>query len=96
MQALAASSRATGATLAPIGDPGDLPLAAGVVRRHPHRVRIYLDTSVPSAYFDERTPERRGLTVAFFTTLGEHDVTISDRVIDEIAATPTPRLGPSS
>ncbi len=31
--------------------------------------RIYLDTSVPSAYFDERTPERQQLTREFWSKI---------------------------
>jgi predicted nucleic acid-binding protein len=35
----------------------------------PQRLRVYLDTSVFSAYIDERTPERRQLTVEFWLRL---------------------------
>jgi predicted nucleic acid-binding protein len=49
-------------------------------------VKVYLDTSVPSAYFDDRAPERRSLTLSFWPTLAAHDVYISDLVLTELGA----------
>jgi len=51
------------------------------------RQRIYLDTSVLSAYFDGRSPERRALTALFWERLAAFDTWISDLVLAEIAAT---------
>lgn len=45
---------------------------------------IYLDTSVPSAYFDERNPERQELTKKFWKKLDRFDVLISTLVVREI------------
>jgi predicted nucleic acid-binding protein len=42
------------------------------------RLRVYLDTSVISAYFDTRRPERQAETRAFWRRLSELDVTISE------------------
>ncbi len=51
------------------------------------KVRIYLDTSVPSAYYDERKPERQAETLAFWETLDAYDVLISVLMIDELRET---------
>ncbi|MBI5487660.1 MAG: PIN domain-containing protein [Deltaproteobacteria bacterium] len=51
------------------------------------RQRLYLDTSVLSAYFDGRSPERRALTVLFWDLLDRYDTWISDLVLAEISAT---------
>jgi len=48
------------------------------------KVKIYLDTSVPSAYDDERKPERQAETIAFWETLDAYDVLISVLMIDEL------------
>ena len=51
--------------------------------------RIYLDTSVPSAYFDERAPERQQLTREFWSNqLPEFEGLISEFVIQEIDDVP--------
>ena len=47
---------------------------------------IYLDTSVVSALFDERTPERLQLTKTAWENFNEYDVYISQIVIDELSA----------
>jgi len=47
---------------------------------------IYLDTSVLSALFDERTPERKNMTETFWGTLPQHNVFISTLVRDEVQA----------
>lgn len=50
------------------------------------RKKIYLDTSVISALFDERTPERVEETTDFWLLLqsGEYDVCVSDVTVFEI------------
>jgi predicted nucleic acid-binding protein len=48
--------------------------------------KVYLDTSVISALFDERTPERQQLTKLMWNTLLNYDVYISDIVLAEIDA----------
>lgn len=55
-------------------------------------MKIYLDTSVISALFDDRNPERKSLTEAFFMKLSEYDVYISEITILEIERTPDPEL----
>jgi predicted nucleic acid-binding protein len=51
--------------------------------------RLYLDTSVPSAHFDSRAPERQGLTRQFWLQrLPEFDAAVSTLVLAEIADTP--------
>lgn len=53
-------------------------------------MRIYLDTSVPSTYFDDRTPDRQKATQEFWTKALSHndELLISEIVILEIARTP--------
>lgn len=46
--------------------------------------KLYLDTSVISALYDERTPERQTLTEQFWQSLGGYQVFTSDLVKDEI------------
>lgn len=48
------------------------------------RIKLYLDTSVPSAYFDERDTNRMAITRNFWTTLNNYDAFISDIVVREI------------
>ncbi len=48
------------------------------------RIRVYLDTSVISALFDGRNPERQGLTREFFEQMETFDVYISEVVLAEI------------
>jgi predicted nucleic acid-binding protein len=50
-------------------------------------MKLYLDTSVPNAYLDDRTPERRAQTVASWPSLASQEVFVSDLVIAEIEAT---------
>ena len=54
----------------------------------PHKVSLYLDTSVPNALF--RMPEdRKKATLLFFQeTAPKHEVFISELVVGEIEATP--------
>ena len=51
------------------------------------RLRLYLDTSVISAYVDERLPERRRATLEFWERLGGYDVAISELTLTETRAT---------
>lgn len=46
--------------------------------------RVYLDTSVISALFDSRAPERQSLTQVFWDSLKNYDVYISQKVLTEI------------
>jgi predicted nucleic acid-binding protein len=48
------------------------------------KTKIYLDTTVISAFFDTRTPERMSLTKQFWEKIDYYDVYISELVIDEI------------
>jgi predicted nucleic acid-binding protein len=54
-------------------------------------MRIYLDTSVPSTYFDARTPERQKATREFWkkANLEGHTLYVSEVVIAEISKTPS-------
>jgi predicted nucleic acid-binding protein len=54
-------------------------------------LRVYLDTSVFSARFDERAPERMRLTEAFFARLGEFEASTSVHTRDELGRTPDRR-----
>jgi predicted nucleic acid-binding protein len=51
------------------------------------RLRVYLDTSVISAYFDERRPERRTDTLVFWQSLDHFDVYISELTEAELRET---------
>ena len=53
------------------------------------RQRAYLDASVPSAYHDERAPDRQRLTREFWSgRLLEFEAVISEVVLQEILDTP--------
>lgn len=56
------------------------------------KMKAYLDTSVISALFDERTPERQNLTKAAWDILDNYDVYISELVLDELSAAPPRRV----
>lgn len=58
----------------------------------PRKLKIYLDTSVPNAYFDTDKSERYRLTQRFWERLGDYEIFISDLVIEEIRATTDIRL----
>jgi predicted nucleic acid-binding protein len=45
-----------------------------------------MDTSVPSAYFDERTAERLRLTREFWGKLEEFEVCVSELVLEELSS----------
>ncbi|HHT9133938.1 MAG TPA: type II toxin-antitoxin system VapC family toxin [Candidatus Avalokitesvara rifleensis] len=48
------------------------------------RLKIYLDTSVPNAYFDERNSLRKEMTRSFWRRLDGYEVFISNLVLEEI------------
>jgi len=48
------------------------------------KTNIYLDTTIISALFDKRTPERMAQTKQFWEHINEYNVFISELVIDEI------------
>jgi hypothetical protein len=51
--------------------------------------KVYLDTTVPSAYCDDRTPERQNLTMQFWLKrLPDFQPFISDVVLTEIDGNP--------
>ena len=52
------------------------------------RIKVYLDTSVISALFDEKNPERKSLTTIFFNGIDEFEPYISDITVAEIEQTP--------
>lgn len=56
----------------------------------PHSKRVYLDTSVISALFDERAAERQRMTLEFWKSLSLQTVFISTLVENEIEAAPDP------
>jgi len=58
----------------------------------PKKLKLYLDTSVPNAYFDKKNPNRQGITRRFWPKLNEYQVFISDLVIKEIKATKEEKL----
>lgn len=53
----------------------------------PGKSKLYLDTSVPNAYFDGENLYRQEITRQFWLKLKEHQVLISDLVIREMEAT---------
>jgi hypothetical protein len=54
---------------------------------------VYLDTSVVSALFDDRNPERQGLTRSFFDVLDRFDVHVSQLTLAEMDRAPDEDLG---
>ena len=50
--------------------------------------RVYIDTTVPSAYFDGRTPDRQSQTQDFWKRLPSYEAVISALVLGEINDTP--------
>ena len=57
------------------------------------KLKIYLDTSVFSAYFDERVKIRSEQTKIFWQKLVEYDGYISQIVLDELGAVTDDELG---
>lgn len=53
-----------------------------------NRYKVYLDTSVVSALFDKRNPERMNLTRNFFDNSHLFEIIISELTVAEIEATP--------
>jgi len=51
-------------------------------------MRVYVDTSVISALFDARNPERKSLTEAFFKEVENFEAYISEITVAEIERTP--------
>lgn len=51
------------------------------------KLRVYLDTSVVSAYFDERTPDRMAETRNCWVKLSDFEVFTSTLVREEIKQT---------
>jgi predicted nucleic acid-binding protein len=58
--------------------------------RFPLKIKIYLDTTIISALFDKRTPERMSQTQQFWRHIDEYNVFISELVIDEIKGASQP------
>lgn len=58
----------------------------------PRKFKLYLDTSVPNAYFDLKDPYRQEITKQFWLKLKEHHIYVSDLVIKEIKATGDEKL----
>jgi predicted nucleic acid-binding protein len=52
--------------------------------------KVYLDTSVISALFDLRAPERQTLTHEFWQTIDSYEVYISETVVEEINDSQSP------
>lgn len=50
-------------------------------------MRVYLDTSVISALFDDRNPERKSLTESFFSQVENFETYISEITVAEINRT---------
>ena len=57
-----------------------------------HRLKLYLDTSVVSALFDDRNPERKSLTESFYNEIETFEIFISNITIAEIEKTPDKNL----
>lgn len=55
-------------------------------------MRTYLDTSVISALFDDKNPERKSLTEAFFKEMEYFETFISEITVAEIERTPDVEL----
>ena len=52
------------------------------------KIRVYLYTSVISALFDERNPERKSLTETFFKEIESFEAYISEITVIEVERTP--------
>ena len=48
------------------------------------KTKVYLDTSVISVLFDERTPERLAMTSVLWSKLIDYEVFISELVLEEL------------
>ena len=56
------------------------------------RIKVYLDTSVISALFDYRNPERQSLTEKFFNEIMNYNVYLSVITLAEVDRTPDEKL----
>lgn len=54
------------------------------------KLRVYLDTSVFSAYLDDRAPERKADTTEFWKRLHQYEFSTSELARQELARTPDP------
>jgi len=52
------------------------------------KLRIYLDTSIFSAYYDDRAPDRRGQTEEFWARIGAFEAAASELTREELEKTP--------
>jgi predicted nucleic acid-binding protein len=52
------------------------------------RARVYLDTSIPSAYWDDRDPSRRAKTREFWQQLPSWEVFVSAMTVAEVGRHP--------
>jgi hypothetical protein len=51
------------------------------------KLRVYTDTSVFSAYFDDRAADRNSLTREFWQNLGAYECATSDLAVEELRQT---------
>ena len=56
------------------------------------KLRVYLDTSVFSAYFDDRVTDRQAETELFWQRLNQYEVSTSELAHEELLQTNTPDL----
>ena len=56
------------------------------------RLRIYLDTSVFCAYYDDRVTDRQAETEEFWKRLSQFEVSVSELTGQELSQTPNPSL----
>ena len=57
--------------------------------REAMKLRIYLDTSIFSAYYDERSPDRQAQTVEFWKHVTAYEASTSELARDELERTPS-------
>lgn len=63
-----------------------------IVKTMKNKLKVYLDTSVISALFDTRNPERQRLTRGFFDQISRFSVYISVITLAEVEKTPDEEL----
>ncbi len=56
------------------------------------KLRVYADTSVFSAYFDDRAPDRKSLTREFWQNLGAYECATSELGVEELRQTADAQL----
>ena len=56
----------------------------------PLKLRVYLDTSVFSAFLDERSPERQAETKELWKRLRQYELSTSELAREELERTPDP------